>query len=69
MSTKTTQTAAHSLALSEEERSVLMDLLQQALGEARVEVHRTHTPDFRDQVLRQVALIRGLIDKLGRLGA
>jgi hypothetical protein len=57
------------LPLTEEERAGLLDLLQQALGEARVEVHRTHTPAFRDQVLRQEALIRGVIERLGRLGA
>jgi hypothetical protein len=59
----------HTMVLSEEERTVLLDLLQQALAETRVEVHRTHTPSFRDQVLHEEALIRRLVQKLGQLTA
>ena len=44
-----------------------MTLLERALGETRVEVHRTHTPGFRDQVLHQEAVIRRLLEKLQRL--
>lgn len=53
------------LTLTEVERVGLLGLLKEALGEARVEVHRTHTPGFREQVLREESMIRGLIDKLG----
>jgi hypothetical protein len=55
------------LILSGKERDTLLGMLRQALGETRVEVHRTHTPNFRDMVLDQEAIIRGLIEKLERL--
>src|SRR5262245_54417846 len=52
------------LTLSEKERDTLLSMLRQALGETRMEVHHTHTPDYRELVLDQEALIRGLIAKL-----
>jgi hypothetical protein len=56
----------HTLDLTTEERDSLLSLLQQALRETWVEVHRTHTPNFRDQVLHHEELLKGLIDKLQR---
>jgi len=50
MSTDEPRSAMLALALDKEERTVLLGLLEQALGETRVEVHRTHTPDSRMQV-------------------
>jgi len=67
MSAQVLQQSSHTLNLSGEERDSLLGLLRQALGEARVEVHRTHTPAFRDSVLAQEAVIRALIEKLERL--
>ena len=67
MPPETTQTPAYSLTLSGEERDILLGLLRQALGETRVEAHRTHTPGFREQVLGQEADIRTLIEKIERL--
>jgi hypothetical protein len=64
MSTDPEKRNSFSMTLDEEERATLLTMLQQALGEARVEAHRTHTPDFRDQVLHKETLIRGLIKKL-----
>jgi hypothetical protein len=61
------QQPTHSLALTMEERDSLLHLLRQALGEARVEVHRTHTPAFREVVLGQEVLLRNLIEKLERI--
>jgi hypothetical protein len=58
------QQADYTLTLSGQERDCLLGLLRQALGEARVEAHRTHTPDFRDLVLGQEALLRALIERL-----
>jgi len=55
------------VTLSDKERDTLLSMLRQALGETRVEVHRTHTPDYRAMVLDQEALIRGLIAKLETL--
>jgi hypothetical protein len=53
----------HSLAISEEERTELVRLLEQALGETRVEMHRTHTPAYRDRVKGEEALLRALLGK------
>lgn len=67
MTDQAAQPSILTLTLTQEERNSLLDLLKQALGEARIEVHRTHTPAFREQVLHQESLIRGLVDKLDRL--
>jgi hypothetical protein len=56
------------VTFEEQERSELLGLLEQALGETRVEVHRTHTPDFREQVQRREEILRRLIEKLRRPG-
>lgn len=74
MSAQVLQQSSYILSLSDEERDGLLGLLRQALGESRVEAHRTHTPDFRTLVLSQQAVIRLLIEKLeglrpGRPGA
>jgi hypothetical protein len=53
-----------SLVLTAEERTELEMLVQANLGETRVEVHRTHTPDYRAQVLHQEDVLRGLLTKL-----
>lgn len=62
------QQSSYTLTLSGQERDSLLGLLRQALGESRVEAHRTHTPDFRDLVLDQQAIIRALVEKVERLG-
>lgn len=67
MTDQAAQPSILTLTLTQEERNSLLDLLKQALGEARIEVHRTHTPAFREQVLHQESLIRDLVDKLDRL--
>jgi hypothetical protein len=54
------------LRLTEEEREVLRRLLDSALGESRVEVHRTHfSPGYREQVLEEESCIAGLLEKIG----
>lgn len=50
--------------LTASEREYLLGLLEAALGDTRVEVHRTHTPGYREQVLQQENLIRQLLGKL-----
>lgn len=67
MSTQVLQHARYILTLTGGERDNLLDLLRQTLGEARVEVHRTHTPAFRESVICQEARIRTLIEKLERI--
>jgi adenine C2-methylase RlmN of 23S rRNA A2503 and tRNA A37 len=57
----------HSFMITEEERAELIRMLKQVLGETRVEVHRTHTPKYRERVLEEEALLRGLLDKFEHL--
>lgn len=52
------------LSLTEEERAMLQELLEVALGEARVELHHTRSPDYRLVVQRQESCIRSLLEKL-----
>jgi hypothetical protein len=67
MASETGTTIEYHLSLDDEERAELETLLEQALGETRVEAHRTHTPAFREQVQRQEDVIRRLLEKLSRL--
>lgn len=64
MLTNAKSSSMRELSLSEEEASELLHLLEQSLGETRVELHRTHTPDFRSHVQHQETIFRGLIEKL-----
>jgi hypothetical protein len=66
MNQATAQKTEFTLKLNNEERQELRQLLQHAFEETRVELHHTHTPSFRDQVLGQEQLFRGLINKLGQ---
>jgi hypothetical protein len=53
------------LRLTEEEQDVLRRLLDSALAESRVEVHRTHfSPGYREQVLEEESCIAELLKKL-----
>ena len=52
------------LVLNEQEKSYLEGVLKSALGESRVEAHRTHTPDYRQQVLSEEELVRQLLGKV-----
>jgi hypothetical protein len=67
MAEKPNPIAQFSLALTAEEHAELERMVDQNLGETRVEVHRTHTPDYRQQVLHQEELLRGLLKKLREL--
>ena len=66
--TTTTVPESRNFMFSEEERVEMVRLLEQVLGETRVEIHRTHTPDYRDRVMGQESLLRGLLAKLQRVG-
>jgi len=53
------------LSFTTEELALLHRLVESALGEARVEVHRTHhTPAYREQVKAEEAMLRGLLEKM-----
>lgn len=54
-----------SIELNDEERTMLRTMVDQALRETRVEVHRTHhSPDFRAQVQHREDVLRALLAKL-----
>lgn len=58
------------LCLTEEEQVVLRNMIEQALRETRVEVHRTHhSPDFRAQVQHHEQVLRDLLAKMGSKSA
>jgi hypothetical protein len=52
------------ITLTSDERQYLLRVVEHALGESRVEVRRTHSPDFRERVLDEEQLQRGLLLKL-----
>jgi hypothetical protein len=64
MSSVSPQNAGLTLALTEEERQELVTLLEQALSDTRVAVHRTHTPGYREDVIHQEKVLRALLEKV-----
>ena len=54
------------ITLSEEERACLVEVLQSALKNRRVEEHRTRAPTYREQILEQENLIENMLAKLGQ---
>ena len=69
MATDKPQPTTTPVSLDEEEKSELRQLLETALQEVRVEVHRTHTPDYRAQLLQREELLKRLIDKFMGTGS
>ena len=53
------------ITLSTEERDFLVALLETTLKDTLIEEHRTRTLSFRERVLHNEDLIRGLLTKLG----
>jgi hypothetical protein len=55
------------VTLSTDEMAMLKRLVESALGETRVEVHRTHfTPELREELKQEETLLRGLVEKFQR---
>lgn len=54
------------LMLTAEEQEFLANLLETALKNARIEEHRTRTPNYREHVIHNEELIAGLLKKLGK---
>jgi hypothetical protein len=69
MRANTSTPGALNVTLAREEVTELLQLLKQALGETRVEVHHTHSPDFRAQVEHRECILRGLIDRFQESGS
>ncbi len=53
------------LTLTAEERQVLVDLLKRVLKNERIEEHRTRTPLYRENVIREETLLGNVLKKLG----
>jgi hypothetical protein len=66
MSAPSTAPAGFALTLTEEERTLLLNLLGQALRDTRIEAHRTDAPDYREHINRREAVYQGLFDRLRR---
>ena len=52
------------LTLTDAERDLLVGLLEGALGDKRVEVRRTEFSKFRDQLVHEEDLLRGMLQKV-----
>jgi hypothetical protein len=52
------------LELSDQEVALVRQILDHALDELRVEVRRTRTPDFHDDLVEQEAILKGLIARI-----
>jgi hypothetical protein len=66
MSTDPPKARMTSLTLDEVEKSEILKLVEAALGDLRVEIHRTHTPDYRSELLKREELLKKLIEKIQR---
>jgi hypothetical protein len=61
----TTATSAQcTVTFTEEEQKELLRLLENSLTETHVEARRTEAPAFQQQLHRQEAVLRALIDKV-----
>jgi len=52
------------LTLNEDERTLLLAILEPVLRDKEIEVHRTEAPTYREYVERQEAVLQKLVDKL-----
>ena len=56
------------LHVTNEERELLVRVLERAAAEERVEVRRTSTPAYHDQLKAEVAQLQQLLGRLRQLG-
>ena len=54
------------MALTAEERELLVGLLESSLNRKLVEEHRTRAPSYREHIVREEEIITGLLGKLGQ---
>jgi hypothetical protein len=66
MSAVSVKSGECTVVFSQEERELLLSILEPALRDKQVEVHRTDALEFKEQLERQEALLRGALDKLRR---
>lgn len=53
------------LSLSDEQRTLLVSILEETLGEVREEVYKSEVSAYRDNLRRKEDLIRDLMTRLG----
>jgi hypothetical protein len=64
MTTTTTTSGEFTLTMTEEERTQLLNWLEQRFKNKLVEEHRTRAPNYREGILHQEAILEDLINKL-----
>lgn len=67
MSDHNTATAEYNLTLNEDEKALILDMLEVSLGDTRVEVRHTRTPDYHNRLLDREALLKNLITRFRAL--
>lgn len=55
------------LELTDEERELLLEVLEERFGDLREQVHHSKTYDFTDMLRRKKALVSALIEKIKQL--
>ena len=58
--------ADYQLALTAEERVLLVELLESTQKETRIEEHRTRAPTYREHVVNRSDMLSALLEKLGK---
>ncbi len=53
------------IALTEEEKSTLVDVLNEALPDLREEVYKTENYDYREELKRREQVVKSLLARLG----
>jgi hypothetical protein len=66
MTVSGTEPPAITLTLSKEERSLLLNFLEQKFRDKQIEEHRTEASQFRQYVQHEEGVLQGLLDKLRR---
>lgn len=59
-------TTEPTLTFTDEERTFLAGLLEQALHDKKIEEHRTDALEFKEHLEHEVALLSGLLAKVRR---
>jgi hypothetical protein len=53
------------LTLTDDQKSLLVSILQDTLGEVREEVYKSELRTYRDELKKKEDLVRGLLTQLG----
>jgi hypothetical protein len=64
MAAPSTDAPVVTLSLTEQERTFLLGVLDQALREKRIEVHRTDALEYREHLEQQEVLLNQLVERL-----